>query len=508
MIPDISQGLSWLQTKPDVLKDITRGIERETLRIKHNGVISNNNHPELFGSALKHSWITTDFAESLLEFITPVNDNIEYMFAFLRDIHRYVAVSLQNKELMWPFSMPCIIQDVNKIKIAQYGKSNLGRMKTLYRQGLKNRYGSMMQLISGVHYNFSLSTSFWKDWAHLMQLDTSQKTISTGYLILIRNYYRFGWVIPYLFGASPAVCNSFLDNIKTKLPFKTNDNNTFWLPYATSLRLSNLGYQNKCQDLLKITFNSLENYVKALKTAIQTPCKAFKIIGMKDFYGNQLQINTNILQNENEFYSPIRPKCTTVYGENVSDALLRSGIQYIEIRSLDVNPFSAIGLEKKQVYFLDLFLIWCLLLDSSEMTDEEIKSANRNWNVIVLKGRKPNQKIMIDYNHTKYLVTEVGKKIFSDLSKLAKILDNHHGGENYQQICKHLVLYFDNPELTYSARMLNIIKNNGIINTGLKLAKTYHNILCKESLEILTKTDFIYQAQKSLFEQKRIENND
>ncbi|PPI86378.1 glutamate--cysteine ligase [Candidatus Pantoea edessiphila] len=507
MLPDISNTLSWLRKNSYIFKKINRGIERETLRIEPNGNIANSEHPLSLGSSLKNEWITTDFAESLLEFVTPVDNRIEYTLSFLRDIHCYVARKL-DKELMWSLSMPCRIKNINEIKLASYGTSNVGLMKTLYREGLKNRYGAMMQIISGIHYNFSLPFSFWQEWANFRNLKNCTETVSKGYLILIRNYYRFGWIIPYLFGASPAICSSFLQNNPIKLPFEKNDKNTLWLPYATSLRLSDLGYNNKAQSILKITFNSIEEYVNTLKKALTTPWKNFIDIGIKDKSGKRMQINTNILQIENELYSPIRPKCINISGQSYIDTLLTKGIEYVEVRSIDVNPFSGVGIDNIQVYFLDLFLIWCILADTSEMNFKELYYNNKNWKIVTLEGRKPNQKIYIGDNNKKYSLVETGKKIFNDLYKIAEILDKNENNMQYQKTCNTLFLYFDNPELTYSARILDLIKKEGIIKTGISLSKKYHSFFCSKSLKILKEEDFRIKAENSIIEQQKIENSD
>lgn len=309
MIPDVSQALSWLENHPQALKGIQRGLERETLRVNADGSLATTGHPEQLGSALTHKWITTDFAEALLEFITPVDGDIDHMLTIMRDVHRYTVRHLGDERL-WPLSMPCYIENGQDIELAQYGSSNIGRLKTLYREGLKNRYGALMQTISGVHYNFSLPMAFWQAKCG----ETDKEAISAGYFRLIRNYYRFGWVIPYLFGASPAICPSFLQGKPTSLPFEKTDNGMYYLPYATSLRLSDLGYTNKSQSNLGITFNELNEYVAALKRAIKTPSEEYAKLGLtKD--GKHLQINTNILQIENELYAPIRPKRVTRSGK-------------------------------------------------------------------------------------------------------------------------------------------------------------------------------------------------
>ncbi|QKJ88350.1 Glutamate--cysteine ligase [Paramixta manurensis] len=507
LIPDVSQALSWLEAHPHALKGIGRGIERETLRIEPDGHLATTGHPQSLGSALTHSWITTDFAEALLEFITPVDHDIDHLLAFLRDIHRHVARDL-GEERMWPFSMPCIIKNHEEIELAQYGDSNIGRMKTLYREGLKNRYGALMQTISGVHYNFSLPLSFWQEWAGIKDQESGKAEISAGYLRLIRNYYRFGWIIPYLFGASPAICSSFLQGKESVLPFERTEAGMLYLPYATSLRLSDLGYTNKSQSNLGITFNSLAAYVDALKKAIKTPSEEFAALGIKDSQGHWLQLNTNVLQIENELYAPIRPKRVTRSGEAPSDALLRGGIEYIEVRSLDINPFSPIGVDANQVRFLDLFLIWCTLADAPEMSSAELQCTRKNWNRVILEGRKPGLMLGMGCEDNLAPMAEVGKALFADLQRVAEALDSNEGERHYQDVCDRLVASFDDPELTYSARILQAMMADGIGGTGMALAEQYRHMLSEEPLEVLSEEAFTQEALRSRDAQRDIEQSD
>ncbi|MGF6559388.1 glutamate--cysteine ligase [Erwinia aphidicola] len=507
LIPDVSQALSWLEAHPDALKGIGRGIERETLRVKPDGHLATTGHPASLGSALTHKWITTDFAETLLEFITPVDQDIDRLLAFLRDIHRHVAREL-GEERMWPMSMPCMIDPGQDIELAQYGSSNIGQMKTLYRQGLKNRYGALMQIISGVHYNFSLPLSFWQEWAGVKDAESGKEAISDGYLRLIRNYYRFGWVIPYLFGASPAICSSFLQGKESALPFERSDKGMLSLPYATSLRLSDLGYTNKSQSSLNITFNNLAEYIKGLKAAIKTPSEEFASMGVKDENGDWLQLNTNVLQIENELYAPIRPKRVTRSGEAPSDALQRGGIEYIEVRSLDINPFSPIGVDANQVRFLDLFLIWCALAEAPEMSSAELACTRKNWNRVILEGRKPGQTIAMGCEEAQHPLVDVGKALFSDLRRVAETLDGQSGEHHYQEVCDRLVASFDDPDLTYSARFLQNLKANGIGGAGLALAEQYRQQLSEEPLEVLTEQQLSDEALRSKVSQQEIEESD
>jgi len=506
LIPDVSQALAWLTEHPEALKGIRRGLERETLRVTPDGELATTGHPESLGSALTHKWITTDFAEALLEFITPVDGDIDHMLTVMRDIHRHTARALGD-ERMWPLSMPCYIKEGQDIELAQYGTSNIGRFKTLYRSGLKNRYGALMQTISGVHYNFSLPLAFWQAKCQVEDAESGKEAISAGYFRLIRNYYRFGWVIPYLFGASPAICSSFLQGKPTKLPFEKTDCGMYYLPYATSLRLSDLGYTNKSQSNLGITFNDLHSYVAGLKRAIKTPSEEYAKLGLKKD-GEYLQINTNILQIENELYAPIRPKRVTRDGESPSDALLRGGIEYIEVRSLDINPFSPIGVDENQVRFLDLFMVWCALADAPEMSSDELLCTRANWNRVILEGRKPGLTLGIGCETAQFPLEKVGKDLFRDLRRVAQTLDGIHGGQEYQQVCDRLVACFDDPELTYSARILRSMIENGIGGTGRMLADNYRTMLREEPLQTLHEEDFRQEQAASLARQREIEAAD
>jgi glutamate--cysteine ligase len=505
LIEDISKKISWLEKNPEIIKNIFRGIERETLRIKKNGKFSNTKHPYLLGSPLTHRWITTDFSENLLEFITPTSSNIDYLIKFLKNLHSFVSYKIKH-ERMWPFSIPYLYNKSTAIKIAEYGTSHLGKIKNIYRKGLKNRYGDLVNTISGIHYNFSLPKIFWKNWKKSEINLKNEDYISSGYLNLIRNYYRFGWVITYLFGASPAISKYFLKDKKYK--FKKNIENILYLPWSTSLRLSDIGYTKTPTIKLNIMFNDLKSYIKSLRKAINTPSKKFSKIGIKDKQGEFLQLNTNILQMESELYTPIRPKRQTNPGESLLEALGKRGIEYIEIRSLDINPFSSIGINKKQILILDLFLIWCALIHAPQMNKENFLVNNKNWNKIIFEGRKPHQKIYINSQYETKTLIEIGQIIFQDLKKIAKILDYQSKNFEYQKACQETILFFKNPELTYSAKFLQLLIKHGIKKTGLNLANKYHK-------EFINR--YNYNSEKNILEretilshkkQKQIENNE
>ncbi|MFP3019477.1 MAG: glutamate--cysteine ligase [Arsenophonus sp.] len=507
MIPNVSKSLSWLEERPNILHGLRRGIERETLRVTPEGRLANSPHPDSLGKSLTHPWITTDFSESLLEFITPVDDNIGHVLAFLRDLHRYTVRHL-NHELMWPLSIPCFIEHQDNIKIAQYGISNIGRFKTLYREGLKNRYGALMQVISGIHYNFSLPIKFWEAFIGVKDPESGKEKISSGYFRLIRNYYRFGWVIPYLFGSSPAISGSFLPKNDRNLSFEKTVKGTYYLPYATSLRMSSFGYSNKFQKDLKIIFNDLSTYVTFLKKAIKQPSAEFKKLGLYNKDGKYLQINSNILQIENELYAPIRPKQKVIGDESLSDALLKKGIEYIEVRSLDINLFTAIGIDETQIHFLDLFLIWCALAeDVSTMDEKELNCCRINWNRVILEGRKPAQIIGIDCGKSMRSLKELGQILFDDLIRVADVLDVS-GNSRYHEVCSQLISMFDNPDLTYSGQILPKMIDQNINKFGLELAKFYYQQLNNESYEVITDIEFSNVRKASICKQLEIEEKD
>ncbi|QCI23930.1 glutamate--cysteine ligase [Buchnera aphidicola (Macrosiphoniella sanborni)] len=509
MIEDISKKISWLREHPKLLTGIFRGIERETLRIKKNGDFSQTKHPYFLGSPLTHQWITTDFSENLLEFITPASNKIDDLLSFLTDIHCFTASNI-NDERMWPFSIPYSYNKNNNIQIAQYGNSNLGKMKSVYRTGLKNRYGDLINTISGVHYNFSLPLCFWKYWKTTEQKKNSFDYVSKGYLHLIRNYYRFGWIIPYLFGASPAIPSDFLNNSNTniKYQFKKNKENIFYLPWSTSLRISNIGYtQTKILDL-NIMFNNFDEYLTSLQKALDTPSRKFINIGLKDKKNNFQQLNTNFLQTENELYTQIRPKRNIKNGETPIEALKKRGIEYIEIRSLDINPFSPIGIDKNQILLLDLFLIWCALIDSPKTNKKDFILINKNWEKIIFEGRKPNQKMYIyNQNKTKKLI-EISEIIFKDLKKIALILDKHSKNLEYQIVCEKMRLFFFNPQLTYSARILQLLIKEGIKKTGLYLSQKYYKKFINHNISNINKKILQQEVEYSHQKQTQIEKSD
>ena len=195
---------------PAVLRGLRRGLEKEGLRVLPDGSLAMTPHPSALGSALTHPRITTDFSEAQLELITGVHTDAESCLNELVELHQVVYRAI-GEELVWCASMPCRLPSDDGIPIAQYGSSNAARLKTLYREGLSRRYGRRMQVISGIHYNFSLPEAA---WAALQACDgvagSSAVYQDRGYFALIRNFRRHSWLLLLLLGATPAVCGSFV----------------------------------------------------------------------------------------------------------------------------------------------------------------------------------------------------------------------------------------------------------------------------------------------------------
>jgi len=505
---DFQQRLTIIGQQSQSLIGFGRGVEREALRVNAEGKLSQYGHPQAFGSALCHQSITTDFAESLLEFITPVAKDSEQLFAYLNDIHHYAAKNLENNETLWPISMPCFVDSEEDVVLGQYGSSNLGKMKTAYRQGLKNRYGSMMQVIAGVHYNFSLPEKFWSTWSEIQGVDLPANDLkSAGYLGLIRNYFRYGWVIPFLFGASPALCQSFLQGKKTDLPFKKIGKGTIYLPYATSLRLSDLGYTNSGHSSLQISYNSIDQYLTSVQQALGKKSPEFKKLGIKKD-NKYVQLNDNVLQIENELYASIRPKRVVKGNETPSQGLRSRGIEYIEIRSLDVNPFSKVGITEEQVDFLDLFLTWCAIIPSEALSSAQSSHFADNLNKIVTEGRQPGLSLEID--GCEQSVAQWGAWLTAQLQELAVVFDNSEKSSRYQQAMTHIAPRFSAPELTSSAQVLALIKEKNTDNgpLALSLSKTYKAQLIAQPYQIWSDQYFEQERVNSLQKQQSIENAD
>jgi len=429
---------------------LRRGLEKECLRVNRKGILSQKPHPRALGSALTHPQITIDFSEAQLELITGVHASISELLGELADIQHFVYTSLNDDELLWAASMPCVLGGDNQIPIGQFGSSNIGRIKHLYRLGLSLRYGRIMQTICGIHFNFSLADEFWHWLRSVWPNSLSMTAFKTHrYLDLIRNFRRRAWLLIYLFGASPAVCKTFVAGRPN--PLVELDYGTLTLPHATSLRMGNLGYQSDTQASLLLSCNSLHSYTHSLRDALIKPYPPYQALGIRND-GHYLQLHTSLLQIENEFYGDIRPKQSIHPGERPLNALLKRGIKYIEVRCLDLNPFLPLGIDSETIRFLDVFLLHCLLTESPPDSPEEIHLQSFNRKRVVENGRDPS--LLLYGPKGMVPATALGETILTGCATIARILDRLNGDDACKQAVETQKQRLTDPEQTPASRIL------------------------------------------------------
>ena len=345
--------------------EISRGIEKESLRVKSNAQLSQSNHPKGLGSPLTNKFITTDFSEALIELVTPTFNSVDEVYEFLLDLHIFTANAMESDEVLWSNSMPCFIGDESEIRVAEYGSSNIGKLKNIYRKGLRVRYGSIMQCVAGIHYNFSIDD----DSLRLFNTDLNKETKSDIYLGLIRNFKRNFWFLLYFFGASPIFDKSFVSGRNHSI--KNTNKSDLYDEYATSLRMSEVGYQSYHQKALDIKYNSLDSFIESLKKGIFEEYEVFKSLGLYDENNERQQISSGILQIENELYDSIRPKRKGASETRPIELLSTQGIEYVEVRGIDLSPNTLTGISKSEMRLLDVFLIHCLISESESVSQSE-----------------------------------------------------------------------------------------------------------------------------------------
>lgn len=484
------------------------GLEKENLRVSPDGRISPLPHPTSLGAALTHPHITTDYSEALLEFITPPAQDKSEVLAFLHDIHTFVYERLEDDEVLWATSMPCVLEGGGCIPVARYGGSNAGMMKTVYRRGLGHRYGRTMQVISGVHFNYSLPESFWPIYRKLEGVETAlQNFVSENYFCMIRNLQRYGWLVPYLFGASPAVCKSFLGDKPTDL--QEFNESTYYYPYATSLRMGDIGYQNSLEEGrgFKANYDGLEPYVRSLSWATQTPCSDNEKIGiLKD--GEYRQLNHNVLQIENEHYSTIRPKQVTQWLEKPALALRRRGVSYVELRSLDVNALNPLGVAEDQLYFLEAFLLFCLLDESPRIAVSERKTIDVNQIIAAHRGREPG--VLLQHKGRDIGLRDWARDLLDAMGPLCELLDEGSDTQHYAAVLQRQRGLVADPDLTPSARMLANMHGHGegFFQHAQRMSLTHRDYFRTQAVRKGYNQLFETEAMRSHERQRQLEADD
>jgi len=413
------------------------GIEKEGLRVLSTGGLALTPHPQALGAALTHASITTDYSESQIELITGAHAGVQGCLDELTELHQYVLRTLQDAggEMLWVSSMPCGLPTDETIPIGRYGNSHIGRAKSIYRMGLAHRYGRRMQTISGIHYNWSLPG-----------------VTSEEYFALIRNFRRHAFVLLYLFGASPALCPCFVEGREHGLQPMGDGRQALYLPHATSLRMGRLGYQSDAQASISVSYNGLSGYADSLYEALTQPYPAYEAIGIRNIGGDYNQLGTSLLQIENEFYGTIRPKRTVHRGERPLHALRERGVEYVEVRLMDLDPFESVGITAQTMRLLDVFLLHCLLSDSPPDTPAEIAECKHNQHQTAERGREPG--LLLQRSGQSVPLADWAGQILAECVPIAAALDRAQGSEAYDQALRQAQAVLADSALTPSARVL------------------------------------------------------
>ena len=475
------------------------------MRIDPDGLLAQTAHPASLGSTLTHPSITTDYSESLLELITPVLDSPESLINYLCDLHTFVYQNIGDEKL-WVNSMPCILQGDENIPLGQYGSSNIGQMKTVYRRGLGHRYGRLMQAIAGIHYNFSLSRGFWQSWHdHLGKQGELQDTISEYYFGAVRNVHRYAWLVFYLFGASPAVCKTFLAGREHALD--SFDRGSFYKPFATTLRMSSLGYSSDAQSSIDVSFDNVEDYSRTLRAATETSYPAYENIGLKD--GEKyLQLNTNVIQIENEYYAVVRPKRTIRSGEKPSCALQSRGVEYLELRSFDLNPFEPVGISETDIAYLDLFLMYCTFSESQPISNHEKNEIAENKKRTAEAGLDQSLNLLSEGEEIR--LQDWANTMLDQQSEFAELLDQVKGGDRYKNALSVQKDKLSGQAQTPARQILQKMTDNDwtFYEFAMNQAEEHETFFKNRTLSKQTRQNLTETASTSIEKQLQIEKDD
>jgi glutamate--cysteine ligase len=490
-----------------VLRGGRRGIEKESLRVTPEGRIAATGHPRAIGSALTHPSITTDYSESLLELVTPTFTDSAELLAFMADLHQFVYRRI-GEERLWAASMPGEIGSEAELPIADFGRSNRGRFKHVYRRGLQTRYGGLMQAIAGVHFNYSVQESFWPVFAQILKSrEEGTPFITAGYLSLVRNYRRHGWLISYLFGNSPALCASFLAGPVPE-GLEQGAVGTLIAPHATSLRMSDVGYRNRSETALIVSANSLHGYLNDLVSAVLRPHAPYAKLGVR-VDGEYRQLNANLLQISNEYYTYIRPKRVPRAEENMSQALLRAGIQYVEVRALDLNSHAAPGADLAELQFAEALLLTLLLKESAPIGNSEQEALDRNHVRSARHGREPG--LQLEREGRRVSMRGWAEELLDSMQGVCELLDAGSTGRSYQGALAAQRMKLADPEQTPSAQILRELAATEESHAAWALrlsAEHRRRLLDEHQADPKRLQEFADQAEQSLSEQERLEASD
>ncbi|WP_270550420.1 bifunctional glutamate--cysteine ligase GshA/glutathione synthetase GshB [Clostridium perfringens] len=417
------------------------GLEKENVRVTERGNLALTPHPKAFGDRENNPYIKTDFSESQLEMVTPICNTLEEVYSFICNLNKVVSLEImKNGEFLWPQSNPPILPREEEISIAKLSN----REDELYRENLSYKYGKKKQVISGIHYNFSFKEEFIKLLYKELKVKKDFREFKDDiYLRMARNFQKYHWLLIYLTGASPVFHESYIDEIKEEGEKLGED--SYYIKDDTSLRNSSYGYKNK-KDYY-VSYNSIEEYASDIKNLV------------KD----------KEIQSIKEYYNPIRLK--SLGSEDMLESLLNKGIDYLEVRLLDLDPLSVQGVNKETLYLVHLFMIYTLLKENKEITYKDQEEFFKNHDMVSLKGR--NEEAVIHENGIPVLLKDKGREILSEMDEIVEILFSNN--EKFKNVIKRALEKINNPHDTISEKLIKDIKEEGYINFHMRLAKEYLN---------------------------------
>ena len=432
------------------------GIEWESLRAKEDGKLSLTPHPAIFGDKLTNPVITTDFSESQIEIITPTFDTIDEAYDTFSLLADLVNASLPDDEYLWFQSIPCILPYWDRIPIAQYSEDGVDNQK--YREDLAMKYGVKKQMISGVHFNFSFSDNFLKKLYSLEKSNATFKEFKNDiYLKIARNYLRYCWLIIYLTGCSIGSHQTFSHDC-IHLMDARDDYGSYYSTRGPSFRNASCGYKN-----LKDLYPSYDS--------------------VEDFTGD---INRFIadgdLSEAKELYTQIRLKPKNP--KDLLNSLNDDGIEYIEIRTLDINPFYKCGLVKKDMAFLHLFLIYMLIKEESDYEFWQ-KEAKINEENTAERAYDDSMRLLKDGKEVS--IGQWASEIVDDMYEMCDAL-----GINEFDTLNMMYERISNPDSTYGKKLLRLIRKRGYINAHMELSKNNKQISIEnlKNMDICSDSEF------------------
>lgn len=417
----------------------TFGIEKEGQRVLKNGEITKTRHPKSLGNRLNHPYIQTDFAETQLELVTPTVENEQEALRFLQAIHEVTFKHLDETEWMWPLSIPGVLPEEKDILEAQ-----LSAEDTAYREYLSSKYGKYKQMVSGIHYNFGLPSAFFE----LVKEDgeTTEEVRNRVYMKLARQFIRYQWLLIYLYGASPIAPQEYFGKEDAlDRPVK-------------SLRTSRYGYVNDSS--IQVSFNSIDAYIQTLRH----------------------YVDTKQLIAEKEFYSSVRFR-----GAKSVVEFLEKGIQYMEFRLFDLNPFALEGIALEDVRFVHLFLMLMLWLDEVDYIQS------------VKIGQDYTQAISLIHPLDSAPYQSEGEWLLQQLLEMADTLSLSRSDK---ELIQQKIEQLQDPKKTIGGRLWQLFeKENDMVKIGMSLAKQHKDYVMErpyglrafEDMELSTQV-FIHDA--------------